>query len=204
MSRPAESPAPAVLHGVRLDDCAPQPWRNGGGFTQELLTWPACQAEWALRVSVAEIHQDGPFSPFAGVERVFAVLRGAGVQLSRAGAARRLTPDSAPWHFDGGEPPMCTRLAGASQDLNLMVRRGAGRAGMRRVADGEAPWPAGPRWRAVYLAEGSARLQRGDAPAELLPAGTLAWSEACPQAWHLQPLHPATQALWLWLDGDPR
>jgi environmental stress-induced protein Ves len=37
-----------------------------------------------LRISVAEITRDGPFSAFAGVQRWFAVLEGAGVML-RAG-----------------------------------------------------------------------------------------------------------------------
>jgi environmental stress-induced protein Ves len=57
-----------------------QTWRNGGGSTRELLAWPEAGA-WQLRISVAEITRDGPFSAFAGVQRWFAVLRGDGVRL---------------------------------------------------------------------------------------------------------------------------
>ena len=74
----------SALKHVRVVDTAPQAWRNGGGSTRELLAWPA-GADWRVRVSVAEIGADGPFSAFDGVERWFAVLSGAGVVLSRVG-----------------------------------------------------------------------------------------------------------------------
>ncbi|MFG5407966.1 HutD family protein [Piscinibacter sakaiensis] len=38
-----------------------QPWRNGGGHTRELWTWPA-DGPWQARLSVADIAADGPFS----------------------------------------------------------------------------------------------------------------------------------------------
>ena len=37
---------------------APQPWRNGGGRTRELLAWPDAQA-WSVRISLAEIEAEG-------------------------------------------------------------------------------------------------------------------------------------------------
>ena len=42
----------------------PQPWRNGGGRTRELLVWPAGDGlggttDWQLRVSVADITKNG-------------------------------------------------------------------------------------------------------------------------------------------------
>ena len=48
---------------IALAATPPQPWRNGGGVTRELLAWPA-GGGWQVRVSVAEIEADGPFSPF--------------------------------------------------------------------------------------------------------------------------------------------
>ncbi len=39
---------------------APQPWRNGGGQTRELLAWPT-GADWKLRISRADIESDGRF-----------------------------------------------------------------------------------------------------------------------------------------------
>ena len=46
---------------------------NGGGVTRELLAWPTA-SEWTVRLSVADITRDGPFSAFAGIDRA---LRGA-------------------------------------------------------------------------------------------------------------------------------
>mgnify|MGYP003694612933 CR=1 FL=1 len=42
-----------------------------------------------MRVSVADVATDGPFSTFAGVDRWFAVLDGAGVVLTIGGKAQR-------------------------------------------------------------------------------------------------------------------
>ena len=100
---------PSPVQRVRLRDAPPQPWRNGGGVTRELLAWAPggdgrqgdAAASWTLRVSVADIAQDGPFSAFAGVDRCFAVLEGAGVVLTLNGSEHRLTPGDPPVHFDG-------------------------------------------------------------------------------------------------------
>ena len=77
-------------HTVALADVAPSAWKNGGGTTRELLAWPS-PADWVFRLSVAEVQADGPFSSFAGVQRWFAVLSGAGVRL-RLGAAAGALP----------------------------------------------------------------------------------------------------------------
>ena len=50
-------------HTVALADVPAQAWRNGGGTMRELLAWPDA-SDWQLRVSVAEIEADGPFSAF--------------------------------------------------------------------------------------------------------------------------------------------
>ncbi len=140
-----------TLHTVRLQDARPQPWRNGGGVTHELLAWAPERAadahqagntqhtDWAVRVSVADITQDGPFSAFPGIDRCFTVLQGAGVVLTLRGADLHLTPDSAPLTFDGADAPGCRLISGATRDLNLMVRQSTGRAWMQRAAPGQ-PW----------------------------------------------------------------
>jgi environmental stress-induced protein Ves len=87
----------------------PQPWKNGGGTTRELLAWPAA-ADWRVRLSVAEVAADGPFSRFEGVQRWFAVLRGAGVRLVVDGVAHTLTAASEPLAFDGAADTQCTLL----------------------------------------------------------------------------------------------
>lgn len=188
------------LHLVSLADCPPQPWRNGGGVTRELLRWPPAfedmgtaspantmataastasgNDDWLLRVSVAEIARDGPFSPFAGVERWFAVLQGAGVRLALPAADTVLHAGDDPVRFAGEAAPGCTLIDGPTQDLNLMHRRGSPSAGphamMRRAAAGSAQRGRLP-WRALY-AFADTQLQAGD-EALALPAGTLVWCD---------------------------
>lgn len=113
---------PAV---IEVDKLTPQPWRNGGGQTRELLAWPSA-ADWQLRISVADITAAGPFSPFPGVQRWFAVVEGGGVRLNFADDLITLRPGDAPIQFDGAAAPGCEPVEGATRDLNLMLRGGRG------------------------------------------------------------------------------
>lgn len=161
---------------VRLADCPPLPWRNAGGLTRELLRWPAASGAegWVLRISVAEIGRDGPFSPFPGIERWFAVLEGAGVQLEVPRGAQFLAPGDSPLQFAGEAAPGCRLVGGPTLDLNLMQRRGQGHARMHRVRAGSGI--EGPTsWRGVY-AHGPLPLALGDEP-HVVEAGTLLWSD---------------------------
>ena len=148
------------MNTVRSVDCPLVPWRNGGGRTRELLAWPRTD-DWLVRVSVAEIDVDGPFSAFAGIDRCFAVLDGAGVVLSLPHGRVRLGVQDDAFAFAGEAAPMCHLIDGPTRDLNLMVRRGAGRASMRREPQHSE------RWRGVF-AEGT--LWWTDDPVEALPA----------------------------------
>lgn len=122
---------------IRLAQAAVQPWRNGGGTTRELFTWPAndrnnpsSAAAWQLRISVADISADGPFSAFPGVDRWFAVAKGEGVDLQFGTKVHRVNLRSEPLAFDGAEAPGCQLVRGATRDLNLMCQRDAGVARM--------------------------------------------------------------------------
>lgn len=158
---------------VHLADCPPVPWRNGGGVTQDLLTWPAPGDGWQLRVSVALIDRAGPFSRFDGISRWFTVLDGPGVRLDLPSGRVTLRPGDAPIHFDGADAPGCELIAGSTHDLNFMAPFVAGRSTLRLAAPGDT-LVGTPRWRGLYTA-GPARLQAGDVE-HPLPADTLAWS----------------------------
>lgn len=158
-----------TLKLVRADAVEATPWRNGGGVTRELLAWPL-GADWRVRISVAEIDADGPFSAFEGVERWFAVLSGAGVVLGAPGNEHRLTPASAPLRFDGAQAPACRLIDGATRDLNLMLRDGK-RGALQRAVSGEH-WTQAWRWRAAFVAQ-PARLEGADGLAIEIDAGTL-------------------------------
>ena len=136
---------------VALADTPPVPWRNGGGVTRELLAWPE-GGDWRVRVSVAEIETDGPFSPFPGVERWFAVLEGGGVALTIAGVEHRCRAGDAALSFPGDAPVDCRLLRGPSRDLNLMLR--GGRGAMQPVVDGEAWAPPAASCRRRRAASG--------------------------------------------------
>lgn len=200
MSAPPKGP----LHIARLHDAPAQPWRNGGGVTHELLAWPALPADeapaadWTVRVSVADITQDGPFSPFPGIDRCFTVLEGDGVVLALGDATLRLTPDDPPLAFDGASAPGCRLVRGPTRDLNLMVRRSAGPAWMQR-ASVQDPWGEGLTWRGLYTHR-SARVQTPFGRFEL-EAGTLLWSDAEREGpWRLI---EGGQAWWLGAGRSP-
>ena len=123
---------------VRLADVTATTWRNGGGVTRELVAWPP-QDEWQWRMSVAEVERSGPFSRFEGVQRWFAVIRGAGVALDIAGEQHTLTTESTPLAFDGAAPTDCQLLNGSTQDFNLMVRRPGAWAAVRSAQVKEEP-----------------------------------------------------------------
>jgi uncharacterized protein len=172
-----------MLQIIQLDDIPSQPWRNGGGATHQLLAWPAPH-DWTIRISVARIDHNGPFSVFPGIDRWFAVVLGAGVALQLADARMALTHDSEPLHFDGAVAPDCELLDGATSDLNLMVRRDRG-AGLMVRALSNADWHAPAGFRAVFTAEPAA-LVIDDTPPVLLRAGDLAWTgDASSRPWRV-------------------
>lgn len=123
--RPPSAPQSAPRL-IRLDDVPRTPWRNGGGVTRELLAAPDA-SEWMWRISVAEVGADGPFSAFVGVERWFAVLDGAGVELNVDGHLYRLRPGDPAVQFDGAAATHCRLIDGPTRDLNLMLRGARGR-----------------------------------------------------------------------------
>lgn len=177
-----------TLQTIHAQDCAPQPWRNGGGHTRELLTWPPGTPadQWQLRISRADIEADGPFSAFPGVQRWFAVLQGAGVAL-QLGGERKLLAGDAPLCFDGADAPGCRLLGGPTQDLNLMARKGRGF--MQAVRPGQA-------WSATFAACGLYTCAPGQ------------WSDdtyTLPLAAHTLLWHPTPRsARWQFVpDGNP-
>jgi environmental stress-induced protein Ves len=112
---------------VAIASVEPIPWKNCGGTTRQLASAPATAttSDFLWRISVAQIDAPGDFSTFPGVDRTILLWRGDGVTLrSPAWPDHDLTDRCAPFHFRGEEKVTCDLLGGATQDLNLMVRRG--------------------------------------------------------------------------------
>lgn len=181
------------VHLIDVSAVPPQPWRNGGGQTRELLTWPST-GPWQLRISRADIDADGPFSAFIGVTRWFAVLQGAGVALAFPATRCELRSGDEALCFDGAQPPDCRLLDGSTQDLNLMAC--GGDSFMSRVVHG-SDWDTSCRMRGLYTT--MAGDWRGGQERLAIPAHTLLWEDAAtPGAWSFGTHANATgQAFWL-------
>lgn len=156
---------------ISAEDVAAQPWKNGGGQTRELLAWPHL-SDWIVRISVADIERDGPFSAFDRIERWFAVLQGEGVRL---GDLDLRTGDGL-HQFDGALAPACSLLGGLTRDFNLMHRRSRGQMQVLPAAQDLAPRAGQAQWVGLFSAEGG-RLIHGGRAMALKPL-SLAWCES--------------------------
>ncbi len=96
-------------------------WRNGGGETREIVSFPPGDAQFGWRASIATIDADGPFSPFPGIDRVITLLHGDSVLLRSEQVQQRLLPHQ-PWAFPG-EWAIEAQISGSCQDFNIMTRR---------------------------------------------------------------------------------
>jgi hypothetical protein len=176
---------------VHAASAAPQPWKNGGGVTRELLRLPAAASgadDWTLRISVADIAADGPFSPFPGVTRWFAVLEGAGVRLVFPDRVLNVHRSAAPLRFDGADAPGCTLLDGPTRDLNVMVRQDRGEALVTPATLLDEADP-GPCAGFGFFATRPSILHGIDDSPMPLQADSLAWCEApfrVPRPWRVE------------------
>lgn len=105
------------------------PWKNGKGQTTEIAIHPAWadikEAPFDWRVSLADVPEDGDFSPFPGYDRSIVLASGKGMELSfdRAPTVRLETPGAAEL-FSGDWRTRCRLLDGPVQDFNVMTARG--------------------------------------------------------------------------------
>jgi uncharacterized protein len=161
------------------------PWKNGGGTTREIASWPpgAGLDNFDWRVSIATIAASGPFSQFPGVDRTIMLLDGDGVLLQGDGLHHRLDHRHQPFAFRGEAALACSLLGGASSDFNVMSRRSVCKADVVVVEhaltlgvahDGLLMSLAGG-WRT-----GNETLARGEG----------FWWADSPTCWALEPLTP--------------
>lgn len=99
-------------------------WANGAGWTREIHAEPAVDGEgWDWRLSIAEVAEAAPFSPFPGVDRELVLLAGAGMRLEfNDGERVDLRPPHGRHRF-AGERALTGTPDGPTQDFNLMWRR---------------------------------------------------------------------------------
>jgi len=100
------------------------PWKNGGGETREILSWPPGKTDFDWRASIATIAQDGPFSAFPGIDRSITLLSGEGVHLlSEPEIDHHLSEAGKPFAFSGDIALSASLLGGTTTDFNIMTRR---------------------------------------------------------------------------------
>jgi environmental stress-induced protein Ves len=111
------------------------PWKNGLGVSQVIASDPPGAGFDALRwqVGSTQIGADCPFSDLSGLDRLFMVTGGVGVELASVdedGKTRRVRvePMQAPYAFKGDWRTDCRLIAGPVTVLNVITRRGQGRA----------------------------------------------------------------------------
>lgn len=142
------------------------PWRNGAGRTTEIAAYPAGAAldafDW--RISVADVVKDGPFSRFAGIDRIIVVIAGAGMRLDGDGHAVLLSALYEPYAFSGDDAVACTLLDGPVRDFNLMLRRNRAQGSVTALR-GEGARVPPARFRLCYAVTGAYEcLLAGHAP----------------------------------------
>ena len=111
---------------IRYAELKAHPWRNGGGVTRELARHPLTSQDnaWDWRVSIAEVSKAGPFSVFAGMDRVLTVVDGELLLLSVDGAEHPLEKYR-PFRFSGDADSAGALPTGDIRDLNVITRNGA-------------------------------------------------------------------------------
>ena len=102
------------------------PWKNGGGTTVQLycLENPQNPEDFHLRLSKAQVTQDGPFSDFPGIDRTLLLLEGHGIILNFPDEVEvALENLLQPIHFEGEANIHAKLIAGAVTDFNVMIDR---------------------------------------------------------------------------------
>lgn len=154
------------------------PWKNGGGWTREIVRMPrhgdhGSHGGWDWRLSIAEIERDGPFSLFPGVERELVLLTGNGMHLcfDDDGSRHLLEPPHASLRFSGERPMRAELVDGPTTDFNMMWRREAVTAQLwhRPLVGTTALFvEPGQHW-VLYQLAGHAQLRNGEGSDAGLP-----------------------------------
>ncbi|MGH8191575.1 MAG: HutD/Ves family protein [Rhodanobacteraceae bacterium] len=135
-------------------------WANGAGTTTVLLREPD-GSDWVIRVSVARVDHEAPFSELRDTHRTLVPLD-APMALRFPDGRELYAARLGTFQFDGSPAPYGLLPDGPTRDFNLMLRGDArGEVLPRSLVDSMVlPNEPGVRW-LVYLDSGSARI--GDA-----------------------------------------
>jgi uncharacterized protein len=194
LPRNASTIVRAMHQLLKPADYVRMPWKDGGGSTTEIVVHPAGSTlstfDW--RISIADIAADGPFSRFPGVDRIVALLSGAGMRLTGDAHSVELRAAFEPYAFSGDDGISCSLVDGPVRDFNLMLRRGrvAGRiVVVRDAAERIAP----ARWRVCHAAGGAIEcLVPGHPPVSVAVDDTVVFQDESGAAGGALAINPLT------------
>jgi environmental stress-induced protein Ves len=153
---------------IRPDQWRGMQWRNGRGFTHEVLVVGRGQSpdpEFLWRVSVATISADGPFSTYPGYDRTITLLDGAGMTLDISERGRVVIDEQHhPFSFSGDWHVQAALLAGPTRDLNIISDRSKVSQETTLLELGRDPAELGRAGREVFVfvIAGSVKVRAGD------------------------------------------
>jgi len=129
------------------------PWKNGGGVTVDI----AFEGE-VWRFSRTPITTAGPFSDYAGYDRLQVLIAGTGLVLEAPEGELDLRRPFQPVRF-AGETPITSRLeAGPVEVINLLGDRGRVRLDLAVMVAGDTQ-RLGPGLHFAYCPAGEAMLR---------------------------------------------
>lgn len=107
-------------------------WRNGRGVSWDIASdQPFGSQDFGWRFAVAEIAASGSFSQYEGVDRIFTLIDGDGVDLQFGdGTSLAVHQRFVPHSFSCGIATECTLRGTTSKALNLFTMRNCFQAGV--------------------------------------------------------------------------
>jgi environmental stress-induced protein Ves len=138
------------------------PWANGRGTSYEIASDRGKAGEWAWRLAMAPVNEDGPFSRIECVNRSLAVVEGAGMLLSVDRKKLPCLPMQVV-RFRGDAITDATLTDGPIMDINLMVRRKEAEGEMAIISNAGLLNGAS----IVVAVGGSAQVKSGDSTIDL-------------------------------------
>ncbi len=147
-----------MLRIIRQSEFIEGRWRNGQGVSWEIASHKEIgAADFSWRFAKARIDNDVPFSIYPGMDRIFMMLDGGGMDLEfESGRVLHVHKKFVPHEFSCDVPLVCKLRGGPSMDLNLFAARGEWRADSDvEVVDGIRQFNFQNRITLIYALEGS-------------------------------------------------
>jgi environmental stress-induced protein Ves len=116
-----------MIRIIRQEEYIEGRWRNGQGVSWEIASFKKeGAADFSWRFAKARIDNDVPFSIYPGMDRIFMMIEGQGMDLEfEGGRVLQVHKKFVPHVFSCDVPLVCKLRGGPSLDLNLFTARGA-------------------------------------------------------------------------------